>query len=130
MPFFSKKTARVSNTERIMPESEPEKKTVPAGTPDASGADKRNNEPDKKTSGSSAAPKKKQPIPRRAKWTIALLILLCLILLGALLFLASDSLLFMVRFNKKLPFYRQHFNVMLTYTLAKLMIVMGFIFAN
>ncbi|MCR5268920.1 MAG: lysoplasmalogenase [Lachnospiraceae bacterium] len=53
-----------------------------------------------------------------------------LILLGALLFLASDSLLFMVRFNKKLPFYRQHFNVMLTYTLAKLMIVMGFIFAN
>lgn len=52
-----------------------------------------------------------------------------LILLGALLFLASDSLLFLVRFNKKLPFYRQHFNVMLTYTLAKLMIVMGFIFA-
>ena len=52
-----------------------------------------------------------------------------LILLGALLFLASDCLLFLVRFNKKLPFYRQHFNVMLTYTLAKLMIVMGFIFA-
>ncbi len=71
-----------------MPESEPEKKTVPAGTPDASGADKRNSEPDKKTSGSSAAPKKKQPVPRRAKWTIALLILLCLILLGALVELA------------------------------------------
>ncbi len=52
-----------------------------------------------------------------------------MILLGALLFLASDSILFMVRFNKKIPFYRQHFNVMLTYSLAKLMIVMGFIFA-
>lgn len=51
-----------------------------------------------------------------------------LILLGALLFLASDSLLFMVRFDKKLPFYGQHFNVMLTYTLAKLLIVLGFVF--
>lgn len=71
-----------------MPESEPEKKIVPAGTPDSSGADKRNSEPDKKTSGSSAAPKKKQPIPRRAKWAIALLILLCLLLLGALVELA------------------------------------------
>lgn len=73
-----------------MPESEPEKKTVPAGTPDSSGADKRNNEPDRKPSGSSAAPApaKKQPVPRRAKWAIALLILLCLILLGALVELA------------------------------------------
>lgn len=52
-----------------------------------------------------------------------------LILLGALLFLVSDSLLFLVRFDKKLPFYGQHFNVMLTYTLAKLLIVLGFIFA-
>ena len=52
-----------------------------------------------------------------------------LILLGAMLFLASDSLLFLVRFDKKLPFYGQHFNVMLTYTLAKLLIVIGFIFA-
>ncbi len=51
-----------------------------------------------------------------------------LILLGSLLFLASDSILFLVRFDKKLPFYGQHFNVMLTYTLAKLFIVMGFIF--
>ena len=73
-----------------MPESEPEKKTVPAGTPDASGADKRNHEPDKKRSGSSAAPAqaKKQPVPRRAKWAIALLLLLCLFLLGALVELA------------------------------------------
>ena len=73
-----------------MPESEPEKKTVPAGTPDSSGADKRNNEPDRKPSGSSAAPApaKKQPVPRRAKWAIALLILLCLLLLGALVELA------------------------------------------
>lgn len=52
-----------------------------------------------------------------------------LILLGALLFLMSDSLLYLVRFDKKLPFYGQHFNVMLTYTLAKLLIVIGFIFA-
>lgn len=51
-----------------------------------------------------------------------------LMMLGALLFLASDSLLFLVRFDKKVPFYRQHFNVMLTYTLAKLYLVMGFIF--
>ena len=73
-----------------MPESEPEKKTVPAGMPDSSGADKRNNEPDKKLSGSSAAsaPVKKQPVPRRAKWAIALLLLLCLFLLGALVELA------------------------------------------
>ena len=73
-----------------MPESEPEKKTVHAGTPDSSGADKRNSEPDKKTSGSfvASAPAKKQPVPRRAKWAIALLILLCLILLGALVELA------------------------------------------
>ena len=73
-----------------MPESEPEKKTVPAGTPDASGADKRNHEPDKKLSGPSAAPAqaKKQPVPRRAKWAIALLLLLCLFLLGALVELA------------------------------------------
>ena len=52
-----------------------------------------------------------------------------LMLLGSMLFLASDSLLFLVRFDKKLPFYSQHFNVMLTYTLAKLLIVMGFIFS-
>lgn len=52
-----------------------------------------------------------------------------LILLGSLLFLASDTLLFLVRFDKKQPFYGQHFNVMLTYSLAKLMIVLGFIFA-
>ena len=73
-----------------MPESEPEKKTVPAGMPDSSGANKRNAEPDKKTSGSSAAsaPAKKQPVPRRAKWAIALLLILCIILLGALLELA------------------------------------------
>ena len=50
-----------------------------------------------------------------------------LILFGALLFLASDSILFLVRFDKKLPFYGKHFNVMLTYTLAKLLIVTGFI---
>ncbi len=73
-----------------MPESEPEKKIVPAGTPDSSGAEKRKSKPDRKTSDSSAAsaPAKKQPIPRRAKWAIALLILLCLILLGALVELA------------------------------------------
>lgn len=71
-----------------MPETEPEKKIIPAGTPDSSGNDKRKSEPDKNTSGSSAVPKKKQPIPRRAKWVIALLLLLCLILLGALVELA------------------------------------------
>ena len=74
-----------------MPEPEPEKKTVHAGTPDSSGADKRKSEPDKKASGPSAAApgkKVKTPIPRRAKWMIALLLLLCLILLGALLELA------------------------------------------
>jgi len=73
-----------------MPESEPEKKTVHAGTPDSSGADKRKSEPDKNASGPSAtsAPGKKQPIPRRAKWMIALLLLLCLILLAALVELA------------------------------------------
>ena len=68
-----------------MPDSEPEKKNVPAGTPDSSGTEKRKSEPDEKTSGASAAPAKKPPIPRRAKWAIALLSLLCLILLGALL---------------------------------------------
>ena len=52
-----------------------------------------------------------------------------LILIGSLLFLASDSILFLVRFDKKQPFYRQHFNVMLTYALAKFLIVLGFIFA-
>ncbi len=50
-----------------------------------------------------------------------------LILLGALLFLLSDALLFQVRFNKKAPFYHMHFNVMLTYILAKFMIVFGFL---
>ena len=72
-----------------MPESEPEKKTVHAGTPESSGADKRNAEPDKKSGVSAvSASAKKQPVPRRAKWLIALLLLLCLILLGALLELA------------------------------------------
>ncbi len=52
-----------------------------------------------------------------------------LILLGSLLFLASDSILFLVRFDKRMPFYGQHFNVMLTYSLAKLLVVLGFIFA-
>ena len=72
-----------------MPESEPEKKIFHAGTPDSSGADKRNSEPDKKSGVSAAsAPAKKQPVPRRAKWAIALLVFLCLLLLGALVELA------------------------------------------
>ena len=71
-----------------MPESEPEKKTVPAGTPDSSVAEKRKPEPDKKSGASVASSGKKPPIPRRAKWLIALLLVLCLILLGALLELA------------------------------------------
>ena len=71
-----------------MPDSEPEKKNVPAGTPDSSGTEKRKSEPDEKTSGASAAPAKKQPVPRRAKWAIGLLLLLCLLLTGAL-FLAA-----------------------------------------
>ncbi|MBR6452930.1 MAG: lysoplasmalogenase [Lachnospiraceae bacterium] len=50
-----------------------------------------------------------------------------LILVGAFLFLLSDGLLFQVRFNKKAPFYHMHFNVMLTYILAKFMIVLGFL---
>lgn len=79
-----------------MPESELEKdkKTeaaaIPAGKPGSSEAGKPNPEPDRKKSGgsaasSSSAPAKKPPIPRRAKWVIALLSLLCVILLGALL---------------------------------------------
>ena len=71
-----------------MPESEPEKKIASVGTPDSSGADKRNSEPDKKSGASVASSGKKPPIPRRAKWAIALLIFLCLILLGALVELA------------------------------------------
>lgn len=50
-----------------------------------------------------------------------------LILLGSSLFLASDSLLYMIRFDKKMPFYGKHANVMLTYTMAKLLIVLGFL---
>lgn len=50
-----------------------------------------------------------------------------LILLGSTLFLASDSLLYMIRFDKKMPFYGKHANVMLTYTMAKLLIVLGFL---
>lgn len=71
-----------------MPESEPEKKTVPAGTPDSSVAEKRKPEPDKKSGASVASSGKKPPIPRRAKWAIGLLLFLCLLLLGALLELA------------------------------------------
>jgi len=71
-----------------MSDTEPEKKTVSAGMPDSSGTDKRNSEPDRKTSGPSATPAKKQPIPRRAKWAIVLLSVLCLVLLGALVELA------------------------------------------
>lgn len=73
-----------------MPESEPEKKTVSVGETDSSEAGKRKTEPDKRGSGSSAAsaPAKKQPVPRRAKWTIALLSVLCVILLAVLLELA------------------------------------------
>ncbi len=73
-----------------MPESEPEKKTVPAGTKESSEAGKRNAEPGR-TSGASAAVSvsgKKAPIPRRAKWLIALLSVLCVILLAVLLELA------------------------------------------
>lgn len=50
-----------------------------------------------------------------------------LILMGATLFLASDSLLYMIRFDKKVSFYGKHANVMLTYTIAKLLIVLGFL---
>ena len=71
-----------------MPESEPEKKNVPAGAREFSEAGKRNAEPGR-TSGSSAAPSaKKPPLDRGAKWTIILLSVLCVILLAALLELA------------------------------------------
>ncbi len=73
-----------------MPESEPQNKIASAQEQVAAGADKRKSEPDRKMSGSSAAsaPAKKQPVPRRAKWAIGLLLFLCLLLLGALLELA------------------------------------------
>ena len=87
-PYFYSNPPEHQNTKRIMPDSEPEKTNVPAGMPDSSGTDKRKSEPDKKTSGASAAPAKKQPVPRRAKWAIALLSVLCVILLGALVELA------------------------------------------
>ncbi|MBR2964354.1 MAG: hypothetical protein IKC53_09135, partial [Lentisphaeria bacterium] len=51
-------------------------------------AEKRKPEPDKKSGASVASSGKKPPIPRRAKWLIALLLVLCLILLGALVELA------------------------------------------
>jgi len=68
-----------------MPESEPEKKTVPAGTQASSEADKRNSKPDKKSGKSAAASAKKPKLPRGAKWAIILLSVLCFLLLGALL---------------------------------------------
>ena len=75
-----------------MPESEPETKTVPAGTPESSEAGKRTAEPDKKSGGSAAsfasASGKKPPLARGAKWTIILLSVLCVILLAALVELA------------------------------------------
>lgn len=43
---------------------------------------------------------------------------------GALLFFASDATLFFVRFDKNSPI-RSHFPVMLTYSLAELLIVLG-----
>ncbi len=45
---------------------------------------------------------------------------------GALSFFVSDSILFYVRFRKGKPF-KTHFGVMLTYLLAELLIVTGFI---
>ena len=71
-----------------MSDTEPEKKTVAAGMPEFSGADTRNSEPDRKTSGPSVAPAKKTKLPRGAKWAIVLLSGLCVILLGALIELA------------------------------------------
>lgn len=47
--------------------------------------------------------------------------------IGACLFYISDSALFFVRFNKNSRM-KTHFVVMLTYTLAELLIVLGFIF--
>ena len=71
-----------------MSDTEPEKTTVAAGTTESSRTDRRNSEPDRKTSGSSDAPAKKPKIPSGAKWAIVLLSILCVILLGALIELA------------------------------------------
>lgn len=46
---------------------------------------------------------------------------------GALLFFVSDTLLFLVRFDKKSRVYKKHFGVMLTYILAKFFLVQGII---
>lgn len=46
--------------------------------------------------------------------------------LGALLFFISDALLFFVRFNKNSKI-KSHFTVMLTYSIAELLIVVGLI---
>ena len=46
--------------------------------------------------------------------------------IGAMLFFASDSILFYVRFNKNCKI-KSHFAVMLTYILAELLIVLGLI---
>lgn len=46
---------------------------------------------------------------------------------GAMLFFASDAVLFLVRFDKKSRIYRNHFIVMFTYILAKFLLVQGII---
>ena len=47
------------------------------------------------------------------------------IFVGAALFFASDSILFLVRFHKTQLVWRRHFLVMLTYILAEFLIVRG-----
>ncbi len=70
-----------------MPESEPDKSRItevpatPAGKTDS-------KQPDKKSGAAASANARKPPIPRRAKWAIVLLSILCFVLLGALLELA------------------------------------------
>ena len=46
--------------------------------------------------------------------------------IGALLFFASDSSLFFVRFNKN-SFFKTHFFIMLTYSIGEFLIILGMI---
>ncbi len=48
-----------------------------------------------------------------------------IVFIGAMLFFASDSILFFVRFHKDKPVWKNHFPVMLTYILAEFLIIQG-----
>ena len=50
--------------------------------------------------------------------------------IGTVLFFLSDCSLFLVRFDRDHRIYRGHFTVMLTYLLAKLLIVVGWLWMH